>query len=151
MSLTKEEYLNSYESINNGYYKGSDVLNFKKLIDEHYEVVKKIEWLKEEMTEPVFNLVFGTQEFFHNWYQGVQIYSAENTILQIKLRDYENPQPLKFEELEEGMWVWDNKNHSWLKVIGFYGFNIHVQFGIGIYKNDCYVEYEENRFFRKQV
>lgn len=62
-----------------------------------------------------------------------------------------NQKPLKFEELEVGMWVWDNKNHSWLKVVGFYGFNIHVQFGIGIHKNDCYVEYEENRFYRKQV
>lgn len=63
---------------------------------------------------------------------------------------YDNT-PLKFEELEVGMWVWDNKNHSWLKVIGFYGFNIHVQFGIGIHKNDCYVEFEENRFYKKQV
>lgn len=63
---------------------------------------------------------------------------------------FDNP-PLKFEEIKENMWVWDNENNSWLKVIGFYGFNIHVQFGIGIHKNDCYVEYVENRFYRKQV
>jgi len=80
-------------------------------------------------------------------------YQREN--IQFRYKDlinehFDNPS-LKFEELKIGMWVWDNKNHSWLKVIGFYGFNIHVQFGIGIHKNDCYVEYEENRFYIRQV
>lgn len=58
-----------------------------------------------------------------------------------------DPQPYKFEELKEGMWVWDNNRQSVIKVIGFYGVNIHVQFGIGVYKKDCYIEFEENRFY----
>ena len=38
----------------------------EQLIKEHFELVEKIKWLKEEMTEPAFNLVFSTQEFLHN-------------------------------------------------------------------------------------
>lgn len=30
----------------------------EQLIKEHFELVEKIKWLKEEMTEPAFNLVF---------------------------------------------------------------------------------------------
>lgn len=63
---------------------------------------------------------------------------------------FDNP-PLKFEELKEGMWVWDNKYKSYLKVIGFYGFNIHVKSGIGDYEHDYYIEFEENRFYRREV
>ena len=73
----------------------------------------------------------------------------EYKVLKERTAPIDNPS-FKFEELKEGDWVWDNKNNSWLKVIGIYGFNIHVQFGIGIYKNDCYVEFEENRFYPVQ-
>lgn len=52
-----------------------------QLIKEHFELVEKIKWLKEEMTEPAFNLVFSTQEFLHNWYKGIQMYSSENAVL----------------------------------------------------------------------
>lgn len=85
-----------------------DVLD--QLIKEHFELVENIKWLKEEMTEPAFNLVFSTQEFLHNWYKGIQMYSSENAILKRKLSEYENPQPYKFEELKKGMWVWDDKS-----------------------------------------
>lgn len=81
-----------------------DVLD--QLIKEHFELVENIKWLKEEMTEPAFNLVFSTQESLHNWYKGIQMYSSENAILKRKLSEYENPQPYKFKELKKGMWVW---------------------------------------------
>ena len=83
-----------------------DVLD--QLIKEHFELVEKIEWLKEEMTEPAFNLVFSTQEFLHNWYKGIQMYSSENAVLQRKVNEYENPQPYIFEDLKEDVWVWDD-------------------------------------------
>ena len=105
-----EKALNSFcDSCKYGYdckimkkYNGCVQINtLNQLIKEHFELIKKIEWVKEEMTEPVFDLVFGTQEFFHNWYQGIQMYSVENAILQRKVNGYENPQPYKFEDLKE--------------------------------------------------
>lgn len=123
--MTKDEYLYSYGNIRdsmkkiclscqeNERCKGCDIFNdlhnFRKIIHEHFELVEKVEWLKEEMTEPAFNLVFSTQEFLHSWYKGIQITSAENSILQRKLSCYENSQPYKFEGLKEEMWVWDDK------------------------------------------
>lgn len=83
-------------------YNGCVQMNtLNQLIKEHFDLVKKIEWLKEEMTEPAFNLVFSTQEFLHNWYKGIQMYSAENDVLKRKVSEYENPQPYKFEDLKE--------------------------------------------------
>lgn len=111
--MTKEEYekaLNSFcDNCKYGYdckimkkYNGCVQMNtLNQLIKEHFDLVKKIEWLKEEMTEPAFNLVFSTQEFLHNWYKGIQMYSAENDVLKRKVSEYENPQPYKFEDLKE--------------------------------------------------
>lgn len=117
-----------------------------KLIQEHFELVEKVEWLKEEMTEPAFNLVFSTQEFLHSWYKGIQIISAENAILQKKLSDYENPQPYKFEYLHEGMWVWDDKEKKCNKIIEIEGRNIDFYY-ITESIDRFIVEFEEGRFF----
>ena len=126
-----------------------------KLIQEHFELVEKVEWLKEEMTEPAFNLVFSTQEFLHNWYKGIQMYSAENDVLKRKVSEYENPQPYKFEDLNSDMWVWDDKNEMFILITfidkqfkkmhvcltEYDGFNDE-------YVNVEYTEYfEEGRFF----
>lgn len=65
-----------------------------------------------------------------------------------------NP-PLKFEELKVGMWVWDNYMKEWIKIkrlktviisMNNYQYYIYVENNWGIP-----VEYEENRFYRKQV
>lgn len=124
-------------------------------IKEHFELVEKIKWLKEEMTEPAFNLVFSTQEFLHNWYKGIQMYSSENAVLQRKVSEYENPQPYKFEELKKGMWIWDDENEMFILItfIDKQFKKMHVclteydEFN-DEYVNVEYTEYfEEGRFF----
>ena len=63
--------------------------------------------------------------------------------------------PLKFEKLKEGMWIWDNYMKEWIKIerlktviisMNNYQYYIYVENNWGIP-----VEYEENRFYRKQV
>lgn len=125
------------------------LIEYKNLIKEHFELVEKVEWLKEEMTESAFNLVFSTQEFLHSWYKGIQITSAENAILQRKLSCYENSQPYKLEDLKEGMWVFDCIKNRVNKIIETF----NADFGIPYIKIDdgfgewVIVEFEENRFF----
>lgn len=63
-----------------------------------------------------------------------------------------NPQPLKFEELKDEMWVWDNKEKKYIKSCNNfdteeYGKGIRVQIGFDLVR----YPYEENRFYRKQV
>lgn len=119
------------------------------LIKEHFELVEKIKWLKEEMTEPAFNLVFSTQEFLHNWYKGIQMYSSENAVLQRKVSEYENPQPYKLEDLKASMFVFDCIKNRVNKIIEIF----EADYGIPYIKFDdgfgewFIVEFEENRFF----
>lgn len=55
---------------------------------------------------------------------------------------FDNP-PLKFEELKEEMWVWDNKEKRYSKIESFAW--------IQIYFYDYTDVFKENRFYRKQV
>lgn len=63
-------------------------------------------------------------------------------LIQVINEHFDNP-PLKFEELEEGMWIWDNKEKRYSKIESFAG--------IQIYFYDYTDDFEENRFYRKQL
>lgn len=61
---------------------------------------------------------------------------------------FDNP-PLKFEELKEGMWVWDNKMVLYIRIAKIIGKTIYAE--DFLYGFDCYGRYEKNRFYRKEV
>lgn len=70
----------------------------------------------------------------------------------IEYKNLINPQPYKFEELKDEMWVWDNKEKKYIKSCNNfdteeYGKGIRVQIGFDLVR----YPYEENRFYRKQV
>lgn len=74
-----------------------------------------------------------------------------NTVFEVINAYFDNP-PLKFEELEEEMWVWDNKEKMYIKSCNKYdtkeyGEGIRVQIGFDLVR----YHYEENRYYRKQV
>ena len=65
---------------------------------------------------------------------------------------FDNP-PLKFEELKEGMWVWDNKYKDYVK---FKRYDIDDVVGKLLILSKGYDDeflriFRENRYFRKQV
>lgn len=61
---------------------------------------------------------------------------------------FDNP-PLKFEELKEGMWVWDSKFKSYYKVKCT---NVCEYLYTSVEFADSTEDvFEENRFYRKQV
>lgn len=74
-----------------------------------------------------------------------------NVISKLIKEHFDNP-PLEFEELKEGMFVWDNKHHTYIlidrieetykKTIYFYAI------GWECCEN---MEFEPNRFYRKEV
>lgn len=78
---------------------------------------------------------------------------------------FDNP-PLKFEEIEEGMWIWDNKEKFWIKALEtvIVGETEYSEFYQDIYVDGVkalkigyhdfnwkITVFEENRFYRKQV
>lgn len=73
---------------------------------------------------------------------------------------FDNP-PLKFEELKEGMWIWDDKNKYYFECnpristdmtecVWYESFWYKTGEGYDEFYED-YVEFEENRFYRKEV
>jgi hypothetical protein len=73
---------------------------------------------------------------------------------------FSNP-PLKFEELKEGMWVWDNKYKYYFQCnpristdmaecVWYESFWYNTGEEYDEFYED-YIEFEENRFYRKEV
>lgn len=67
---------------------------------------------------------------------------------------FSNP-PLKFDELKEGMWVWDNNWNQYFEICEIYPQT--KEFDVLIHQNRINklryepMKFEENRFYRKQV
>lgn len=67
---------------------------------------------------------------------------------------FSNP-PLKFEELKEGMWVWDNNWNQYFEICEIYPKT--KEFDVLIHQNRINqlryepMKFEENRFYRKEV
>ena len=106
----------------------------KQLINEHFELLEKYQNLQDENARLSFDKI---------------VNNIEDMNYKLWL---ENP-PLKFEELKEGMWVWDNKYKDYVK------FERHdIDDGVGKvlilskgFDDECVSIFRENRFYRKQV
>ena len=73
----------------------------------------------------------------------------KSTVLNQLIFEHFDNLPLKFDELKEGMWVWDNKMVLYIRIAKIIGKTIYVE--DFLYGFDCYGRYEKNRFYRKQV
>lgn len=138
MSLTKEECLKAHYELSNilvetDYIDGRAFCTYPimedelgtmyQLIEEHFELVDKYNELEKQH-----------MKLLSQWGKS------------------DNP-PLKFEELHEGMWVWDNDIKKYLKIVDVIGWDEdddEPAFLIVFEPNeyDCWVE---NRFYRYQV
>ena len=64
---------------------------------------------------------------------------------------FSNP-PLKWEELKEGIFVWDNKHHTYIKIDRIWeSYNKAIYFYAIGWECCENTEYEPNRFYRKEV
>ena len=62
---------------------------------------------------------------------------------------FDNP-PLKFEELKEGMFVWDKKQNTWIEISEISEYQSIKFYMIGWECKET-ILYEPNRFYRKEV
>lgn len=74
------------------------------------------------------------------------------------IEEHFDNQPLKFEELEEEMWVWDNKHKVYNQIYSLYGNFMSTKHNAVQFKHlnettqwGDIIEFEENRFYRKEV
>ena len=82
-------------------------------------------------------------------------YCPKNTaskLLKHLIDDHFSNPPLKFEELKEGMFVWDNKHHAYIKIDRIWeSYNKAIYFYAIGWECCENTEYEPNRFYRKEV
>lgn len=77
-------------------------------------------------------------------------------VLEQLIREHFDNQPLKFEELKEGMWIWDNQLKWFFNVavcdVKVQGYESLKMFKVGKYEGGSMLMiYEPNRFYRKEV
>ena len=82
---------------------------------------------------------------------------AQDIIMQLIEDHFDNP-PLKFEELEVDMWVWDNKYKVYNQIYCLYEDFMSTKHSAIRFKHlnettqwGDIIEFEANRFYRKQV
>lgn len=99
------------------------------------------------------NIVFDKEKQKHILKKRFQ---RQHDILENLINEYFDNPPLKFEELEPEMWVWDDKYEFMFKICDVHKEDksidiIVVDEEISIFKVITLDKYEENRFYRKQV
>lgn len=161
MNLTKqecEEALDNVAYIDYGccdsetYDKNVKVLN--ELIDQHFDN-PQIDWLRNCMGDKAFNLIFSNQEEVKKWLDRIRWHVKKCDELGRELDRLKSNPPLKFEELKEGMWIWDNYWEQYFEICEIYPDT--KEFDILIHQNRINklrydpMKFEENRFYRKQV
>ena len=78
----------------------------------------------------------------------------ESLIIRDLVEEHFNPQPLKFEELHENMWVYDVKNKCCIYIEEFTVNNqmMIIRYPMGNRDSNCeWCNFEENRFYPIQI
>lgn len=120
----------------------------KKLIDEHFKLKGKYSKILDEVIEIQKNNL--TDSYMIGLYNG--LVTAKNIILDSHANDelvncIENIKPYKFEDLKEGMWVWDDIEKLICQIELISKNAIHRKYIDGTISDS---PFEENRFFPAQ-
>lgn len=99
------------------------------------------------------------QNVYHSINKGHSI-EEDSNLLTLLIQEYFSNPPLKFDELKEGMVIWDNKEKIWIEIYSVHEYeggdeDKNYDYEIFYYKFgwECLgrLFYEPNRFYRKEV
>lgn len=104
--------------------------------------------IREECEKALNGLrILEREENFKKWNQVAPQIKCD--VIESLIHEHFDNQPLKFEELEEKMWVWYKPLKEWKKI---YRINPFCECFRLIEFNDGYLaQFKENIFYRKQV
>ena len=84
-------------------------------------------------------------------YTALEIFESCRVFEKLIYEHFSNP-PLEFEEINEGMFVWDNKHHTYIKIDRIWeSYNKTIYFYAIGWECCENTEFEPNRFYRKEV
>lgn len=162
--LTKEECLKALESFKpmniDEYFKGNYPSYIeanailKQLIEEHFYIQPIITAFKvySDSTFQSFTkkeLIEYIHTIYHNWKNACIVNERVikmNYKLQSEIDELKSNPPLKFEELETEKWYWDNKSKEYFEI-----YDIDDEEKVLIVYDYYAKDFEENRFYRKEV
>lgn len=123
----------------------------ERLIHEHFDN-PQIDWLKNCMGEEAFNLIFSSQEEVNKWFDRMRWHVKKCDEYGRELDILKNNPPLKFDELNKGYPIYDNDEIvcGW-KFIYMIDKQYKQLLLIDEEGNVNWVNYEENRFYRKEL
>lgn len=168
--LTKEKCLfalesfkpaNIYEFEAKGYLPFTEANSIlTQLINEHFEIVKEYETYKKiNRFEKECEKFYCKENYFNIIIKALcdckdkELQDNAIHCLAYLKQQLDNP-PLKFEELKENMWVWDNKNKLYVQIEEDFDENdiIFLRYYEDSYNSNCErTLFKENRFYRKEV
>ncbi len=147
------------------------IVGYEKLIKEHFELVEEYKHLKKYYGLRFFENMTDEDGFFYNIKGVFESYCfVDKKMLNEKaialhnemkrfvewIKEKDN-QPLKFEELKPGMWVWDNEFNHWGEYLKIFEVKID-KYNQKTIKTLCVGNdevmirsYKENRFYRYEV
>lgn len=107
---------------------------------------------KEKCENALGNILFNVGVARSDYRKSGKAREDYHTLKSLIEEHFDNP-PLKFDELEEGMFVWDDKRKVKLLIaycyseddMGYYNFSNPEDYKY------IHIEFEENRFYRKEV
>lgn len=102
--------------------------------------------ISEEYNEILTQLI---EEYFNLKNNFEAVCDLNERLLHTNEKLKENP-PLKFEELKEGMWVWDNFRHVYFQIMRLPYEGIFVELDL-ITGCKVWKRFGENRFYRREV
>ena len=104
---------------------------------------------KEECEKALRNIcetVIDSEADGHNQPRTVSDYCFSDTdILEQLIHEHFDNPPLSFDDLHEGMWVWDDKHSFYDQII-----SLHSPTPSSIETETWFTSFEENRFYRRQ-
>lgn len=111
---------------------------------------------KEECLEALRDIEFNLPKLYINSEYGLFgrcAYVKQIEILKNLIYEHFSNPPLEFEELEENMWVWDNKRKAKLLIGYCYSKDDMAYYNFSNPEDYKYIhlDFEENRFYRKEV
>lgn len=109
-----------------------------------YEVERGIKFVHFDLIAQEYcTNIYHVNKRLHN---AVTMQMKELGWLDSELYEFNNPKPYTFEELHEGMWVWDKFNKDYTKITGFIEMDNSsiVELTKSYY---CSRVFEENRFY----
>lgn len=110
-----------------------NIIMIEDFINDNFELIEKMTWLRNSLNEDngMFDFIFKDEDEVKGWLDRIKWYIKKCDESGRELYELKNNPPLKFDEIKDGDWVWNNVDKEYIRVYRKHIATLH---------NSCYVE-----------